>query len=79
MHLIEFKICVVACNGSRVVVSHQIFFFLNNSGIRSAISIVMMLSVFLDTLFQCLNVFYTGEWLKDTNRSHRKLIPLTRN
>ena len=26
MQLIEFKICVVACNGSRVVVTHQIFF-----------------------------------------------------
>ena len=25
MHLIEFKICMAACNGSRVVVSHQIF------------------------------------------------------
>ena len=25
MRNVEFKICVVACNGSRVVVSHQIF------------------------------------------------------
>ena len=27
MHLIEFEMCVVAGNGSRVVVTHQIFFF----------------------------------------------------
>ena len=27
MHLIEFKICVVAGNGSHVVVTHQIFRF----------------------------------------------------
>ena len=26
MYLIEFKICVIAGNGNRVVVSHQIFF-----------------------------------------------------
>ena len=26
MHLIEFKICVVVGNGSRVVVTHQIFY-----------------------------------------------------
>ena len=26
MHLIEFKICVIAGNGSRVVVTHQIYF-----------------------------------------------------
>ena len=25
MHLIEFKMCVIAGNGSRVVVTHQIF------------------------------------------------------
>ena len=27
MHLIEFKICIIAGNGSRVVVTHQIFIF----------------------------------------------------
>ena len=27
MHLIEFKICAIAGNGSRVVVTHQIFFY----------------------------------------------------
>ena len=26
MHLIEFKICVIVGNGSRVVVTHQIFY-----------------------------------------------------
>ena len=29
MHHIEFKICVIAGNGSRVVVTTQIFFFIS--------------------------------------------------
>ena len=35
MHLIEFKICVVVCKGSSVVVSHQIFFVLNNLSMQT--------------------------------------------
>ena len=59
MHPIEFKICIVAGNGSRVVVTHQIFLTNNTDNIYMIMHmhIIKNFKVFLAIFLNSLHLF----------------------